>query len=300
VISGAPRSGTSLLYNLFDNHPDVTWLVSEGFFFENLYDVGVGNATLFLAAARRPLDELIAGLRAKDLIPPLHKPSYLQTEALGTTTPFSLTWDWNEDRFRRVLAEELPRARDISSLWRALSMACAEGIGQMLRQFTAIKSPDYCKSTSAAAATIAEARGVAILRDPFGTLDSLKRSRELRNEKLLTWPLLAASVAEMKAMLERIRSAPKDRLYCLRYEDLVATPERTMRDLAAWLGLDFRPSLLEPTMFGQTWPGFSSFDGKTEGVSAEPAHRRVRALTADDQSMIRDHLQGFREFGYEF
>ena len=69
VISGAPRSGTSLLYNLFDGHSDVSFLMIEGYLFEKLYDMGASNANLFVAAARCSLDEFITGFISGSNLP---------------------------------------------------------------------------------------------------------------------------------------------------------------------------------------------------------------------------------------
>jgi len=63
LLSGAPRSGTTLIYTLFDSHPEILWLVSEGYLFEYLHDIRPHNAPLFVRAARGSPERLVEGLR---------------------------------------------------------------------------------------------------------------------------------------------------------------------------------------------------------------------------------------------
>lgn len=295
IISGAPRSGTSLLYNLFDGHSQVTWLVNEGFLFEYLEDLGPGGAELFVDAIPGDVTEIAAGLRDKQVIPPLHQ-AYRQSREQGTVSEVVIEVPWSEQRFLAALAA--PRRPGVVGLWQWLVGACLAGLGQQPRRYACLKSPDFAKSGSAAIRNIGEVKALIIVRDPLHAIDSLKRSRELRGEKLLTWPQIALTIAEFRRMLARIEAAPKEALKWLRYEDLVARAEGTMRDVAAWLDIPFEPCLVEPTMCGQQWPGISSFS-PTDGIDAEPAERRVQALTAHEVAVIETHLGAFRStFGY--
>ena len=297
IISGAPRSGTSLLYNLFDGHPDVSFLLIEGYLFEKIFDIGVDNAELFVAAARRSVSEFVDGVRDHHLMPPLEQ-SDMQNLSLGTVSTHRLEIDWNEERFRESLDAQFADLKTIADMWRLLVDAYMAGIGAPVRRYACLKSPDYGKSTLAAVQTIPAARGIVILRDPLLALDSLKRSRELRGEKKLTRPEFVRCVAEMKAMLERLEDVPGEAGRWLRYERLVEDPERVMRDLAAWLGIDFKPCLLEPTMLSKAWPGISSF-AATMGVDSGPARRATQALDDDEISLARGAFKQFGKFGFE-
>lgn len=294
IISGAPRSGTSLLYNLFDGHSEVTWLLNEGFLFEYLYELGDAGAEIFLAAARLPTDEFINGLRDKDVMPPLHEP-YEQSENRGSVSQVTVTNPWSEAAFRRALSEL--EFGDVAGLWNHLAAAYSVALGEPLKRMVCLKAPDYGKSVHAALRWMPETRGVVIVRDPVRALDSLKRSRELRGQRLLTWPALAQAIADMQSMHRRV-VALGDKIYWLRYEDLVAGVESTMRDLAGWIGIRFEPTLLEPTMAGQFWPGISSFE-PTKGIEDFSNKRPIRALSAAEVRLANHYLADFKDyFGY--
>lgn len=317
IISGAPRSGTSLIYNLFDGHPEISWLLNEGYLFEYLYDLGVDGTRLFLDAMPSDIDALIEGLRDKQIMPPLHEPyrqmmpGHQGVESTGTdgaspefipefTPEFTLESRWSEDAFRDALADA--RGGTIAELWRWLVNAYLAGMGGEARRYACLKSPDYGKSASAAIELIPEAKALIIVRDPLYALDSLKRSREMRGDKLLTWPILAMCIRSFQRMHEIITNTNTntntDRFTYVLYESLLKEPKNIMRKLSNWLNVDFDDCLLTPTMCGRSWPGISSFQ-PTDGIEDTPMTRSIQALTAAEQDFILSRLEDFRaDFGY--
>lgn len=291
IVSGAPRSGTSLLYNLFDGHGEVAWLLNEGFLFEYLFDLDTDHVGLFLDAIPEDTDAFIDGLRDKQVIPPLHE-SYAQSRDRGSVSEVMMETPWSEIAFREALRGTKPKT--VAELWRVLVRACLAGLGDPERRYACLKSPDHGRSAVAALATVSEARAVVIVRDPLYSLDSLKRSRELRGAKLLTWPLLAQNVRAFQRMEATLVESDPDRLAIVRYETLIRDAETEMRRLADWLGIAFAPALLKPTMRGRGWPGISSFQA-TDGIEEGPARRPIAALTSDEQAYIRRHLASLRE-----
>ncbi|MGE4221360.1 MAG: sulfotransferase [Alphaproteobacteria bacterium] len=294
IISGAPRSGTSLLYNLFDGHPEVSWLGDEGFLFEYVRDLGDG-AELFLKALPEDVGALVDGLRDKQVMPPLDAP-YVQSAERGSVSAVRIEWPWDESAFRRALSG--PRPRTVDALWRWLAGACAAGLGQAPRRFGCMKSPDFGKSAEAMLRWCPQGRALIIVRDPLYSLDSLKRSRELRREKLLSWPLLALQVRRFQEMHHLIRTADPARLKVVRYETLVQDADRTMREIADWIGIGFDEALLRPTMHGQSWPGISSFK-PTSGIQTTPVERPLAALSDAERHFAASALADLRHsFGY--
>lgn len=290
IISGAPRSGTSLIYNLFDGHSSVNWLVDEGFLFEYLYDLGPHHSRALLDALPLDIEAMIGGIRNKRVMPPMHE-DYRQSVDQGSVSETHIKSPWCEMRFRQALSTT-SRPENIAELWRYLANACLAGEGVPPRRYACMKAPDFGKSVGAALSLIGEARGIVILRNPLRALDSLKRSRELRGQKLLTWPQLAITVGSFFAMSERIDAVDPARLYVLRYEDLIRNPESVMQGLAEWLGIEFEPCLLEPTMRGQQWPGISSFE-PTDRIDAGPSRRPLEALSCEEADYIRHTLTDF-------
>lgn len=85
----------------------------------------------------------------------------------------------------------------------------------------------------------------------------------------------------------------------VRFEDLVRAPEPTMRGVANFLGIDFDPCLLKPTVLGNP-AGGNAFDGvATFEVSARNVDRWRERISAADAQVIEFHLADeMVAFGY--
>lgn len=287
VISGAPRSGTTLIYNLMDGHSDISWLVTEAYFFEYLYDLGVEREEVYRHLADAGVDALIDGLRDRGVIPPLHN-AYRQVFPGTMETAVTYEVPWNEASFRAAL--QSVDFSSIAEMWRGIARACLAAMGQTERRYVCIKAADYGKSAFASVATIEDSRAILILRNPVLAIDSLKFGRAKRNDKRLTWPTLATHIglyARMFAAAARLAEEP--RLCIIRYEDLAASPETEMRRIAAWLDIAFEPTLTEPTFLGRGWTGHST-QRVTSGVDSELAVREPKYLTPREQDVIRTAL----------
>ncbi len=79
-----------------------------------------------------------------------------------------------------------------------------------------------------------------------------------------------------------------DSVFVLSYEELVSETEGMMRRLAAYLGIDFHPILMEPTFNAFPIKADSSFPVAGHGVITEPLFRHEE-LSKEEQSAIEQH-----------
>jgi hypothetical protein len=289
VISGAPRSGTTLLYNLFDGHPDINWLVTEGYIFEYLFDLMDVDPAILVSASRRDLTGVLEGIRDRDVLPPLHIP-VSHDASKGSVVESHYEVSWSESVYRDILSSH--RAHTPEQLWRNYIAASVAGLGDVPRRFACLKAPDYAKSASSATRLIDSARAIVIVRNPFFAIDSLKKSRLMRGVKLLSWPTLALVVGEYLRILRRVGECPVHRVKVLKYEDLVRDTEKNMQDIAAWLDIDFDKCLTTPTVLGESWFGASAFR-PAQGVDSAMSDRPLETLTGPDIDLIKQYLQPF-------
>lgn len=91
-----------------------------------------------------------------------------------------------------------------------------------------------------------------------------------------------------------------ERYLILRFEDLTTALESSMHGVADFLGIDFSPSLLTPTMLGRSTGG-NAFDGIAAfEVSARNVDRWRERISPEDAQVIEFHLgEDMAEFGYE-
>ncbi|EST37009.1 hypothetical protein N566_15285 [Streptomycetaceae bacterium MP113-05] len=107
------------------------------------------------------------------------------------------------------------------------------------KEFIAEKTPSNAFAWKRIAACWPDARYIFLLRHP----DSIARSwHESDPEKRSVEEATADALRYMKAV-ERARGGLTG--HVVRYEDLTADPEQTMKDICSFLDLDFEPEMLE-------------------------------------------------------
>jgi len=203
-----PRSGTTLLSRLLDAHPDLA-MAPETHYFTRCW---TGEPVTALADVRRLLDRLMQQPGVQDM---------------------NLTDKERAHIRRRIDRLERPA---LGSALRAVVEAFATRRGASA---WGEKTPDHLRAVPTMARAFPEAVFIAIVRDPRDVILSLRSvpwSRTTLLEQAWTWRTYAARTARYRATLA-------DRFTMVRYEDLIAAPERTMRTLFAFLGADTPPPI---------------------------------------------------------
>ena len=287
MLGGPPRSGTTLFAALMDGHPAINWLPDEGYFFEHLHVLGPENFERFVRAGTMDLDGLVEGIRDRSLMPPTHLPP-IDFPALRCA--------WSEERFRAVLAARAPATA--LDFWRLLRDAYLAALGYAPQRYLTMKAADYGRSVFGALDLMADARGIVVVREPVGAVNSLKAYRERRGVKLLAWPTLVQAVADMNRLAETVDRYGPDRLRVERYEDFAADPAAAMPAIADWLGIENHPALTAPSMLGHPWSNNSSFGVGESGVAPLPGARRT-VLSEAERAYVLWATEPFRRrFGY--
>jgi sulfotransferase family protein len=126
-----------------------------------------------------------------------------------------------------------------------------------------------------------DGRVISLVRDPWSWYASARRFNPKR---------YAEREDAIRQWCETTEAAlGDDRVTLLAFRDLVSEPEATMRTLAAWLGIEFAPSMLEPTFNGLPIGPNSSFAPTGAPVSVEPLERGRRELSPEDAAYVDEH-----------
>ena len=150
-----------------------------------------------------------------------------------------------------------------------------------------------------------DARFIHLLRDPrdnfaalAGGVDKHYSNLGEDHNRTLASLLNRARIGLQMAQVNRARYG-EERYHLLRFEDLATAPEPTMRGIAAFLGIDFDPCLLKPTVLGVAVGG-NAFDGVASfDVSARNVNRWRDRITPQDAQVIEFHLADeMNAFGY--
>jgi hypothetical protein len=130
-----------------------------------------------------------------------------------------------------------------------------------------------------------DGRVVSTVRDPWSWWVSAREWSPRwhdRDVALEDWLRAARQTRKLKQQLGEAHLV-------VPFERLVREPQRTMRRVAAFLDVEFRPSLVEPTFNGLPIEANSSFVGAAEGISTDPAERGANgALAEADAAAIQE------------
>jgi hypothetical protein len=125
---------------------------------------------------------------------------------------------------------------------------------------------------------------LSIVRDPWTWYASASRWEprwQDREDALDHWCRVADGTRSWKRRVG-------DDLHLIRFDDLLQRTQETMRKVAAWLEIEYRPSLLEPTFNGHPIRANTSFADVATEISVKPLERARETLDEDDMTYITE------------
>lgn len=296
-IVGPSRSGTAMTRAVLNRHPDVA-IAPETHWFDDLR-VALGPA------ATGPLDE-DQRRRCEDYFLVLsHRPYGHQGTVDG---------GWLDRDVLRAEADRLGGTGDAHFEAFCRLFAAREGATRWGE-----KTPRHIFRIDDILDRYPDARVVGLVRDPRSVVLSYRdwkhgnsffdsednpdpdhgravaedeaRARRSYHPALLA--LLWRSQA--RALLSAVRRRP-DRVRMVRYEELVADPETSVRDLAGWLDLVYTPAMLDIPLLNSSFADFSA-DG---GISTEAVRRWSTRLAPHEVAVVQAACGSLLEdLGYE-
>lgn len=288
-VVGHVKSGTTLVQSLLDGHPDLFVLPLELKFLQhaNVPTLPPGNrARGDLPSHRVPYKEaeLSPGRVLEAVLGAADPADFLAGRPVSRNLPLE-DWAFDRDLFR----DRIERA-DRSSL-RAAFVDLAEAFHDAHRRAAGSdrgregggagaggteapgavrlveKTPQQEEHARELARWFPKARFVHVLRNPYAVVNAETRDTTVhRSRRHRIYRPLAKSLY----FLERNRRH-LDRYRVVRYEDVVLETEAATRELADFLELPWKPSMLRPTIGGRPWGGNSrTVDEAFEGIDPRP------------------------------
>ena len=277
-IFGYPKSGTTLLLALLDNHPELVVLPEESnFFYSVLPEVNKVKAILENTAIRNFSNHhaFTLGMGQRDYS------------------------DFDFKSFVANLKEQIALSRGDKEFFLALikSFYLAKGSAAGAKRWVEKTPHNEYYFHLIREWFDDDAICFHVMRDPrdvFGTYREL-RARKGKKLSLSEFCLRWALSSELALRL----ASQYGNYYIILYSNLVYHPQETMEKVAALLGIKFHESLLRPTLNGVPWVGNSTNDFNFIGVSPAAKGRYKERLTAREVRKIESKLGGYmRLFGY--
>lgn len=301
-ILGCSKSGTTLLRNLLDGHNELFAIPSETHFFQNIkYWVS------YQFRATKPknisIDEVKDNLA--DWVAYLNK-----TEDVFAD---SFTKDrWNIEILQKHLYQQsIANIKELSDVfWSALHAALYKEELPPGKRIVE-KSVENAELVFEWLNFYPDAKFIHIVRNPYSNLVSLRKylDKQTKNRKVLFprknvsyFPHLRKAVYSMYNSFYFLEKNKKliDNYKIITYEELVSQTEKTMKDIASFLEIEYEDILLQPTLFGEDWQGNSITGQKYSGVSNAGLDRWKKEVT-DFEIILVNRLFDFllEEYNYQ-
>jgi hypothetical protein len=282
-VVGAPRTGTTLVKEILNRHPRVH-LFDEVHFFERVWD---DRDRLGDLADEAGQVEAIGRLRRV-----VH--DYGTDQAVADVLTV--------DAFRRRLDEEGGGYRGLLA---ALLKTGAELQGA---DHWGDSSPQDVLYLATLFEWFPDARVIALVRDPRGFLCSYKNyfRRKIPGYRERYNPLTNGVLwrGYMTALLDASRGPHAGAVRLVRYEDLVADPEREVRAICEHVGVDYRSGMLDVTRTNTSFADESAAgtgDPQVAPGIVDTSRERWRTGLTPTEIWVGERVFGrvMRELGYE-
>jgi hypothetical protein len=277
-IAGSPRSGTTLMTALLDDHPELLVFPEE-----YLY---VQPRKTPRESARRVLD---AVFKEKVLLRLKGKKSFLNDILSEDRKYDNLDYHRFEDAvneyFRLLLENKEETVRISVTTLAFISLICGYGhaTGKETYSRWVVKHPHYELHWQQLFNDFPDAKIIYMVRDPRDVILSrtLKRNKKRylkRGGNAGTWNSEKGSLRPSARFLKEwersiiaflgINEAVSGQILPVRYEDLVSAPRDIMGKVSKFLGVPWQESLVTPSFFGKPWKGNSMQEQTFHGVSS--------------------------------
>lgn len=289
-LLGSHKSGSSLLRSLLDDHPELAVLPKEAHLFQ------FTNHWVDYRRRRNVPQPLDRQQLVDQLLRQVHQDT-LPDNPYADAPGFQYRMDVLEARLRELDPDDMPSF--FLGYMRAAHEA-ALGVPPLPGRALVEKSVEHAEFAYVLARYFPGARFIHIVRNPYATLVAVRRMLQQKSGRFpYLWPL-AASLHNSYHHLFTNRLAVPNYL-CVRFEDLVCDTGAVMRKVAAFLGIGYHQSLLQPTSMGRPWGGNSTSDQSFEGISRRPLEKWQEQIS-DYEIALANHVAGpvFDAFGYDW
>lgn len=266
-IVGHPRSGSTLLTTRLGQHPLIHAMPETHFFSLSIN----GNVFQKLRAYRSP-EAFIGFLRKRN-----HR---LADLAIG------------DDAITAALQKAFPRFdAAFSELTRQES--AFSGCPIILE-----KTPIHLYYIDQITSWYPDAKIIVILRDGRDAIESLMAVNWINSKPVRLAALWARSIR----LAKRARRRWPDRVKLLRYEDFVENPEKELRSICTWLGIELEPEMLSRTHKNTAIPAWELGWKEKSGQAIDKSliqkwrHSAEPELVAAAEELIAEQLE---EMGYQ-
>jgi hypothetical protein len=290
-ILGCTKSGTTLMRNLFDGHPDLFVVPFESHFFQSTgrwieYNYRrTSPRRLTIQEQKQALLDWIEFCNARN-------------------NPIADGFSYNrlnvEFAKKILFGAKVEDERQLADIYiKAIYSAVFEQNLPAKLNYVE-KSVENTEMSTIWKRLYPEARFVHILRNPYSNLVAMRKYGT--HNRGGGFPRLQKPIQAMMNtyywMYRNLREIPGYQMVL--YDDLMKDTETTMKKLVQAIGLAFHENLLEPSHFGEFWSGNSTSGKSFKGVSSRNLNVWKGEITELEVELVNHYFKHVLEdFGFD-
>ena len=273
-ICGHPKSGTSLLRNLLDDHPELIVYPEETSFFRKFLNKAKG-------LSREELIELTENTILNIFEwnvdnPPEHQAGFPDR-------------DYSDISYKKIKNQFRMNVKNIDSLspkdyLENALISYGQITGQMNDKIKYLveKTPYNELFFDQIFEFWPEAKCLLIVRDPRDNFVSYnKKHPEFTIKRFGENWTKSTSVFD-----KSFKKYGNKKIQLIKYEDLVNSFDETLNQILDFIDIKFHETLKSPTRAGKPWGGNSMYDQKFDSVSKSPVGRYKTEMNTDDLQVL--------------
>lgn len=289
-ISGLRKSGTSLVKNLLDTHPD-------------LFCIPPNEMHLFSYTKHRSLlkDKLAFYDSTKDVKNALVKSNFVQRFLSKNFTNTKFDPKYFTELMSHVDCADIKYL--VEEYFKNLGIASGLTTVEFASKIPVFKSVMETEFLPYYKSWFPALKCVYVLRNPYAHLSAVIRGERAHRNKRFIYPSLNTFICNMYKsyyFAHKYKELYPDDMHIIVYDNLLNHPEIELDKLVKFLGIDFHEALLKPTILGSPWGGNSSVSkSRFDNIDKSPLSHWKKHIHHNEIYLINKYL-GFIFDIYDF
>ena len=289
-ILGCTKSGTTLMRNLFDSYPGLFVLPLESHFFQSIRR-WVDYYFRRTMPRKLNFEEMKEGLFQH--IKFVNSRTNLKADAFTENM-------WDLEKVKKTLdSTPVKNLRELSDLYvQVIHQNFYGGMPDPTSEFVE-KSVENAEFAFEWSTIYPEARFIRILRNPYSNIVSIRRHIQRKSKR---YPFMKPAVYSMYNSywhMYKNRNLLKNHKIVI-YDELIQRPEKVMREVADFLGVPFKESLIQPSFLGEPWGGNSQTGKKFTKISPTVLNRWKKEITHLEIHLVNDWFDFvLKDYGFK-
>ena len=300
-VIGPSKSGTTLMACLLDSHSELSIIPLEVKFFEHCYSTLKNSSISYTSLNDYFFNESKLKLMQSNF-------DY-QIDIMNSGRIDFSGFDFTA--FKHIMEENARsyQFRNLECLFQDYIIDVHSEYSKIISKntpklFVSKEGVHGVSHISRISANFPKTRFIVMTRDPRDMYASFK-SIALKKSKGLNSPSFKSNISPTEYVFSNKRkncfsyydlhSIYKDNNYFLfiRYEELVETPHKIMKNVAKFLDIEYNEILLQPTTAGNIWGGNSSSMERFEQISSRRSYKWKKELTHREIRVLEFYLKNY-------